>query len=127
MKRVKATNSEHALTGCYRTKPRTRFQKKALIAEWSKMWLKSKTPASAAVRRERERGGVSTDRHGAKNQRGRRTSALMRIPDSSRTLRHFRKDHSITSSARASSIAGISRPSAFAVLRLILSSNLVGR
>jgi hypothetical protein len=35
--------------------------------------------------------------------------------------------HSITSSARASSIAGISRPSAFAVLRLILSSNLVGR
>ena len=34
--------------------------------------------------------------------------------------------YSITSSARPSSIAGISRPSAFAVLRLILSSNLVG-
>jgi hypothetical protein len=35
-------------------------------------------------------------------------------------------DHSITSSARASSVGGMSRPSAFAVLRLITSSNLVG-
>ena len=34
--------------------------------------------------------------------------------------------HSITSSARASSDGGTSRPSAFAVLRLITSSNLVG-
>src|SRR5262249_42251207 len=34
--------------------------------------------------------------------------------------------HSITSSARASSAAGTSRPSAFAVLRLITSSNAVG-
>src|SRR5262249_4721538 len=34
--------------------------------------------------------------------------------------------HSITSSARASTLAGISMPSAFAVLRLIASSNLVG-
>jgi hypothetical protein len=34
--------------------------------------------------------------------------------------------HSITSSASASSFAGISRPSAFAVLKLITSSNLVG-
>jgi hypothetical protein len=37
------------------------------------------------------------------------------------------KNHySITSSARARSVGGISRPSAFAVLRLITSSNLVG-
>jgi hypothetical protein len=35
--------------------------------------------------------------------------------------------HSITSSARPSSIGGISRPSAFAVLRLITNSNFVGR
>src|SRR5262249_7622402 len=35
-------------------------------------------------------------------------------------------DHSITSSARASSDGETSRPSAFAVLRLIASSNLVG-
>jgi hypothetical protein len=35
-------------------------------------------------------------------------------------------DHSITSSARASSVSGTSRPSALAVLRLITSSNLVG-
>src|SRR5262249_28524662 len=33
--------------------------------------------------------------------------------------------HSITSSARASSLSGISRPSAFAVLRLISNSNFV--
>src|SRR5262249_52934479 len=35
-------------------------------------------------------------------------------------------DHSITSSARASSVGGISRPSALAVFRLITSSYLVG-
>src|SRR6516165_6392750 len=35
-------------------------------------------------------------------------------------------DHSITSSAIASSLSGIWRPSAFAVLRLITSSNLAG-
>ena len=34
--------------------------------------------------------------------------------------------HSITSSARASTLAGISMPNAFAVLRLITSSYLVG-
>src|SRR5262249_49208908 len=34
--------------------------------------------------------------------------------------------HSITSSARASSVGGISRPSALAVLRLMTSSYLVG-
>ena len=36
------------------------------------------------------------------------------------------RTHSITSSARASSDGGTSRPSALAVLRLITSSNLVG-
>src|SRR5262249_39088617 len=35
-------------------------------------------------------------------------------------------DHSITSSARASSVGGISRPGALAVLRLITKSYLVG-
>src|SRR5262245_65141226 len=34
--------------------------------------------------------------------------------------------HSITSSARATSVGGISRPSAFAVLRLMTSSYFVG-
>ena len=34
--------------------------------------------------------------------------------------------HSITSSARASSVGGISRPSALAVLRLIVKKNRVG-
>src|SRR5215217_4445614 len=36
------------------------------------------------------------------------------------------RTHSITSSARASSVGGISRPSALAVLRLMTSSYLVG-
>src|SRR6516164_8648267 len=35
-------------------------------------------------------------------------------------------DHSITSSARASTVAGMSRPSALAVLRLMTSSYFVG-
>src|SRR5215831_475122 len=34
--------------------------------------------------------------------------------------------HSITSSARASSVGGISRPSALAVVRLMIRSNLLG-
>src|SRR5262249_20624929 len=34
--------------------------------------------------------------------------------------------HSMTSSARASSVGGTSRPSSFAVLRLMANSNLVG-
>jgi hypothetical protein len=38
-----------------------------------------------------------------------------------------RPRHSITSSARASSVGGTSRPSAFAVLRLMTNSNFVGR
>src|SRR5262249_54449557 len=36
------------------------------------------------------------------------------------------RDHSITSSARASSVGGTSRPSIRAVFRLITSSNFVG-
>src|SRR5947209_20454421 len=61
-------------------------------------------------------------------------SALGRIADSTRTSRNVRDVpggdiaplHSITSSARASSEAGMSRPSVFAVLRLMTSSNFVG-
>src|SRR5437868_4552869 len=34
--------------------------------------------------------------------------------------------HSITSSARANSVGGISRPNTFAVVRLMTKSNLVG-
>jgi hypothetical protein len=37
-----------------------------------------------------------------------------------------RRDHSMTSSARASTVAGTSRPSALAVLRFTIRSNLVG-
>jgi hypothetical protein len=41
-------------------------------------------------------------------------------------LPHPAAVHSITSSARASSVSGIWRPSALAVLRLMTISNLVG-
>src|SRR4051812_10051050 len=40
--------------------------------------------------------------------------------------KQFPPSHSITSSARARSVAGIVRPRAFAVFRLITSSNFVG-
>src|SRR5262245_38129472 len=36
------------------------------------------------------------------------------------------RSHSITSSARASTVGGISRPSAFAAVKLIISCNFVG-
>ena len=42
------------------------------------------------------------------------------------SVMNSRRSHSITSSARASSVGGISRPSALAVLRLITSSNRSG-
>jgi hypothetical protein len=62
------------------------------------------------------------------------TSALEGITDRSETSRHVRsvptgnitQSHSITSSAVASSVGGISRPSILAVLRLITNSYLVG-
>ena len=42
------------------------------------------------------------------------------------SVMNSRRSHSITSSARASSVGGTSRPSAFAVLRLMTSSKLGG-
>src|SRR5262249_32928224 len=58
----------------------------------------------------------------ARRERPSRSAAEQR--DEVATL--HRCDHSITSSARASTVVGTSRPSAFAVLRLITSSYLVG-
>src|SRR5262249_13328156 len=53
--------------------------------------------------------------------------AHVRFVGQKRTHAPQQKDrYSITSSARASSVGGILRPSAFAVLRLITSSYLVG-
>ena len=54
----------------------------------------------------------------ARRQRPRRRAAEQRD--------ELAPPHSITSSARASSVGGTSRPSALAVLRLISMSNLVG-
>src|SRR6266498_789881 len=61
----------------------------------------------------------------------RRASLLLRVHRPFRRRAAEQRDelapsHSITSSARASSVAGTSRPSAFAVLRLITNSYLVG-
>src|SRR5262249_8216842 len=74
--------------------------------------------------------GIVTAHHGSKppdaiawlrarHERPRRRAAEQREEVAAR-------DHSITSSARASSIGGTVRPIAFAVIRLIASSNLVG-
>jgi hypothetical protein len=49
-----------------------------------------------------------------------------RLMHCSKECARVAKIYSITSSARASSVGGTSRPSALAVLRLITSSNLVG-
>jgi hypothetical protein len=53
---------------------------------------------------------------------------LCRISATSRPeqVRQTEQAYSITSSARASSVGGTSRPSAFAVVRLTTNSNLVG-
>src|SRR5262245_42439615 len=56
------------------------------------------------------------------NQQGRRRSAAEQRDE--RAPPHIRV-HSITSSARASSVGGTSRPSALAVLRLMINSTLV--
>jgi hypothetical protein len=55
--------------------------------------------------------------------------ASARLLSANRVLTRCSKQHrySITSSARASMMGGISRPIAFAVLTLITSVNLVGR
>jgi hypothetical protein len=66
-------------------------------------------------------------------------SGSLQLADINEPCRHFRvvpeadlsnrskaTGYSITSSARASSVAGTSRPSSLAVLRLITNSNLVG-
>src|SRR5262249_31689366 len=58
----------------------------------------------------------------AHSERPRRRPAQQR---DERAALHIR-GHSITSSARASSVGGISRPSAFATIRLTTRSNLVG-
>src|SRR5262249_49325156 len=67
-------------------------------------------------------------RHGSTPKSWRRTTAVVdvaNVPIPAPGSR-FPQTHSITSSARPRSIGGTSRPSAFAVLRLITSSYLVG-
>ena len=59
-----------------------------------------------------------------KGQTGTRVAHASAPPDSCSAAE--RSDYSKTSSARAMSVGEIVRPSAFAVLRLMMSSNLVG-
>ena len=63
--------------------------------------------------------GQGLDVHGA-------AAGTARRPDQHGSELFRVRRHSITSSARASSDGGTSRPSALAVLRLITSSNFVG-
>ena len=62
----------------------------------------------------------------AARQRPRPDAEIVGGEVSSRSSLFHRSSHSITSSARASSVGGTVRPSALAVLRLIDSSYLVG-
>src|SRR5262249_48243211 len=66
-------------------------------------------------------GSLAIDTHGHAATGGRSAEQRDEI-----AAAFHRCNHSITSSAVASSVWGIVRPSAFAVLRLITSSNLVG-
>src|SRR5262245_45547820 len=75
-----------------------------------------------ALRRRAARSEQSDGRH-LRLLRTRRTRPCGRAADQRDELPAL---HSITSSTRASRLGGTSRPSAFAVLRLITSSNLVG-
>src|SRR5262249_58729885 len=87
----------------------------------------AQTPAE---RRRQMRGIVGTAGIELTDHRHRRLLRVRRErPSGSRAADkrdEFAPFHSITSSARASSVGGISRPSALAVLRLMTSSNLVG-
>ena len=90
------------------------------MARSSRPWFKGRVRSSLDLRIEaalpvriRQRALLRT----------RRERLCRRAADKRDELAAF---HSITSSASASSLSGIWRPSAFAVLRLITSSNLVG-
>jgi hypothetical protein len=54
------------------------------------------------------------------------SACRVRARSGSEHTQQTQRSYSITSSARASTVAGMSRPSAFAVLRLTTSSYLVG-
>src|SRR5262245_45837793 len=78
---------------------------------------------ACTIGKERPRSAEEPD-----HRHGRLLRARRERPSRRRTAEQYDElatPHSITSSARASSMGGISRPSARAVLRLITSSNLV--
>jgi hypothetical protein len=66
---------------------------------------------------------LSHDRVGKRRRRYRVRQMLFRTTS---CVNRRRRTHSITSSARASNMGGISRPRTLAALRLITNSNLVG-
>ena len=90
-------------------------------------WPKSRKPvrkASTDLRTSGCRGTQKSDpRHLAALLRARRQRPRRAAPPSS--VMNSRRLHSITSSARASSVGGTSRPSILAVSALMTSSNLV--
>src|SRR5258707_1799191 len=67
----------------------------------------------SALLRSRPKFGTAANRRG--------------VPGAAVSNRSKAPPYSITSSAMASTLGGTSRPSAFAVLRLMTSSNLVGK
>src|SRR5205807_257163 len=96
-------------------------------------------PAEFAQPLHKSRGPMApcSRRAGAEKSDGRQLAGLLRPPGERPKIRRQERRaaeqcdelpplHSITSSARASSVGGMVRPSVFAVLRLMTSSNLVG-
>src|SRR5215831_18766506 len=90
---------------------------------WSNQWRVS--PARAAAARRSLHRPVGAHQCDARLLRARRERPCSRAAEKRDEL--SAPHHSITSSARASMIGGISRPIALAVLTLITSVNLVGR
>src|ERR1700730_15808132 len=91
---------------------------------------KWKVPSDISELRSRMRlPSLSKSKSEVFGQRGHCSARLLAALCANNGLMHRSKErlYSITSSARARSVAGTSIPSALAVLRLITSSNLVGR
>ena len=77
----------------------------------------------------RKRSATAVSRDAKLNEPDHRHRRLLctrcQRPRDRRAVEQRAADHSITSSARASSVGGTSRPSALAVIRLMTNSNLV--
>ena len=90
------------------------------LAEWLRGQLNSRSAKNSRVRKNR----ISSFRNGPESGYAYRAISVETVQD--RNSRTGKSHHSINSSALACSVSGTVSPSALAVLRLMISSNLVG-